>query len=138
MAVLPLKPTYEELRLTVSSAELVLPGLNKVEELILACEISSLPNHNCNLVFKRAEARGEFNGKMLFKANRPLVNAYFTLSFPDFQKLETMCVEGEPVRPITIYLKIEKSREVHNGEVLVTGNDFALSVCDISWRRPLF
>jgi hypothetical protein len=138
MTVLPLKPTYDELRITVSSAELVLPGLNKVEELILACEISSLPNHNCNLVFKRAEARGEFNGKMLFKANRPLVNAYFTLSFPDFQKLETMCVEGEPVRPITIYLKIEKSREVHNGEVLVTGNDFALSVCDISWRRPLF
>lgn len=48
MVILPLKPSFEELRLTVSSAEMVLPGLNLDEEIVFACEISSLPNHNCN------------------------------------------------------------------------------------------
>ena len=138
MAVLQLTPSYEELRLTVSSAEMVLPGLNQDEEIILSCEISSLPTYNCNVVFRRAATRDELTGQMHFQANRPLVNADLILNFSDFEKLEAMCVRGESVRPITLYLKIAKSREIHNGEVLMTGNDFVLNVCDLSWRHPLF
>ena len=59
MVVLPLKPSFEELRLTVSSAEMVLPGLNLDEEIVFACEISSLPNHNCNVIFRTAKVRNE-------------------------------------------------------------------------------
>lgn len=138
MAVLPLIPSYEELRLTVSSAEMVLPGLNQNKEIILACEISSLPNHNCNVVFRRAEEIVGLIGQMSFQANRPLVNVDLILNFADFEKLQDMCVSGEPVRPITLYLKIAKSRQIHNGEVLTTGDDFLLNVCDLSWRHPLF
>ena len=138
MVVLQLTPSYEELRLTVSSAEMVLPGLNQDEEIILSCEISSLPTYNCNVVFRRAATRDELTGQMHFQANRPLVNADLILNFSDFEKLEAMCVRGESVRPITLYLKIAKSREIHNGEVLMIGNDFVLNVCDLSWRHPLF
>jgi hypothetical protein len=138
MVVLQLTPSYEELRLTVSSAEIVLPGLNQDEEIILACEISSLPTYNCNVVFRRAAARDELTGQMRFQANRPLVNVDLILNFSDFEKLEAMCVRGESVRPITLYLKVAKSQEIHNGEVLMAGNDFVLNVCDLSWRHPLF
>jgi hypothetical protein len=138
MAVLQLTQSYEELRLTVSSAEMVLPGLNQDEEIVLACEISSLPTYNCNVIFRREAASDELIGQMRFQANRPLVNADLILNFSDFEKLEVMCVSGEPVRPITLYLKIAKSREIHNGEVLMIGNDFVLNVCDLSWRHPLF
>ena len=138
MAVMPLMPSYEELRLTVSSAEMVLPGLNQDKEIIFACEISSLPNHNCNVVFRRVEERVGLTGHMSFQANRPLVNTDLILNFSDFEKLEAMCVRGESVRPITLYLKIAKSREIHNGEVSIKGNDFILNVCDLSWRHPLF
>ena len=117
---------------------MVLPGLNQDEEIILSCEISSLPTYNCNVVFRRAATRDELTGQMHFQANRPLVNADLILNFSDFEKLEAMCVRGESVRPITLYLKIAKSREIHNGEVLMIGNDFVLNVCDLSWRHPLF
>ena len=63
MAVLQLTPSYEELRLTVSSAEMVLPGLNQDEEIVLACEISSLPTYNCNVIFRREAASDELISK---------------------------------------------------------------------------
>ena len=100
MVVLPLKPSFEELRLTVSSAEMVLLGLNLDEEIVFACEISSLPNHNCNVIFRTAKVRNEVPGYMRFQANRPLVLADLTLNFSDFEKLKHMCSNGEPVRPI--------------------------------------
>ena len=138
MAVLPLVPSHEELRLTVASAEMVLPRLNQNEEIIFACEISSLPTHNCNLVFKRSEAKGELTGQMCFRANRPLVTADLILNSSDFEKLKAVCASGEPVRPITLYLQIGKSREIQNGEIIITDNDFNLNIFDLSWRRPLF
>ena len=138
MVVLPLKPSFEELRLTVSSAEMVLPGLNLDEEIVFACEISSLPNHNCNVIFRTAKVRSEVPGYMRFQANRPLVLADHTLNSSDFEKLKRMCSNGEPVRPISLYLKIEKSREIHNGEVLISTKDFVLNIVDVSWRHPLF
>ena len=55
MAVLPLVQRYEELRLTVASAEMVLPSLDMDDEIILSCDISSLPTHNCNVVFRRSQ-----------------------------------------------------------------------------------
>ena len=138
MAVLPLVPSYEELRLTVASAEMVLPRLNQNEEIIFACEISSLPTHNCNLVFKKSEAKGELTGQMFFRANRPLVTADLILRVSAFEKLKSMCVRGEPVRPITLYLKISKSREISNGEINISTSDFTLNIFDLSWRHPLF
>ena len=50
MAVLSLVPSYDELRLTVLGAEIVLPSLTEDEQIILSCEISSLPTYNCNVV----------------------------------------------------------------------------------------
>ena len=51
MKVLPFTSSSEELRLTVTSAEILSPGLSRDEEISFSCEISSLPNHNCNMIF---------------------------------------------------------------------------------------
>jgi hypothetical protein len=49
-----------------------------------------------------------------------------------------MCFYGEPVRPISLYLKIAKGREIKNGEIIMQDNDFVLNIFDLSWRHPLF
>ena len=63
MAVLSLVPSYDELRLTVLGAEIVLPSLTEDEQIILSCEISSLPTYNCNVVFQRLEVKNEVVGQ---------------------------------------------------------------------------
>ena len=55
-----------------------------------------------------------------------------------FEKLEKICSGGEPVRPISLYLKIAKRREIKNGEIIIGNEDFTVDIFDISWRRPLF
>ena len=138
MAVLSLVPSYDELRLTVLGAEMVLPSLTEDEQIILSCEISSLPTYNCNVVFQRLEVKNEVAGQMCFQSSRPLVNTEISLDFPAFEKLKSMCFYGEPVRPITLYLKIAKGREIKNGEIIMQDNDFVLNIFDLSWRHPLF
>ena len=138
MAVLPLGASHEELRLTVSSAEMVLPSLGQGEEVFIACEISSLPTHNCNVVFRKSQTKHELTGQISFQANRPLVTADLVLDYSIFEKFKEICLKGEPVRPITLYLKIGKSREIQNGEIIIPEKNFTLNVFDLSWRLPLF
>ena len=138
MAILPFVNSYEELRLTVTSGEMVLPGLAGDDQMILSCDISSLPNHNCNVAFRRSVGENNLIGQILFQSSRPLVTADIGLDTMAFEKLKSMCSRGEPVRPITIYLKIYKSREIKNGEVSIGNADFSLNICDLSWRHPLF
>ena len=104
MAVLPLVQRYDELRLTVASAEMVLPGLNLDDEIVLSCDISSLPTHNCNVVCRRLQIKNKLTGQMFFQSSRPLVTAQIALECAAFEKLKSMCFRGEPVRPITLYL----------------------------------
>ena len=75
---------------------------------------------------------------MCFLANRPLVTADLVLDYSVFEKLKAVCFKGEPVRPITFYLKIGKSREIQNGEIIILKHNFTLNVFDLSWRLPLF
>ena len=138
MAVLPLVQRYEELRLTVASAEMVLPGLAADDEIILSCDISSLPTHNCNVVCRRSQVKSKLTGQIFFQSSRPLVTAKIDLDCAGFEKLKLMCFRGEPVRPITLYLKISKSREISNGEINISTSDFTLNIFDLSWRHPLF
>ena len=140
MAVLPLVQRYEELRLTVASAEMVLPSLAKDDEIILSCDISSLPTHNCNVVCRRSQDKdkNKLTGQIFFQSSRPLVTAEIGLESSAFEKLKSMCSRGEPVRPITLYLKISKSREITNGEINISNSDFTLNIFDLSWRHPLF
>ena len=138
MAVLPLVQRYEELRLTVASAEMVLPSLDMDDEIILSCDISSLPTHNCNVVCRRSQIKSKLTGQMFFQSSRPLVTAKIDLECATFEKLKTMCFRGEPVRPITLYLKTPKSREIVNGEINISSSDFSLNIFDLSWRHPLF
>jgi hypothetical protein len=138
MTVLPLAPIFEELRLTVTSAEIVLLSLKYDTELTFSCEISSLPTHNCNMIFRKSELNNVMSGQIYFRSNRPLVTAEMLLDVKNFKKLEEICSKGEPVRPLTLYLKIAKSREIKNGEVIIKNNDFTLDIIDLSWRRPLF
>ena len=56
----------------------------------------------------------------------------------NLEKLEKICSGGEPVRPISLYLKIAKRREIKNGEIIIGNEDFTVDIFDISWRRPLF
>ena len=91
---------------------------------MLSCEISSLPTHNCNMVFRKSELNDAMSGQMYFRSNRPLVTAEMLLDVKNFEKLEEICSGGEPVRPLTLYLKIAKSREIKNGEVIIKNNDF--------------
>ena len=138
MAVLPLVQRYDELRLTVASAEMVLPGLTLDDEIVLSCDISSLPTHNCNVVCRRSQIKNKITGQMFFQSSRPLVTVKIDLECAAFEKLKSMCFRGEPVRPITLYLKIPKSREIVNGEINISSSDFSLNIFDLSWRHPLF
>jgi ASC-1-like (ASCH) protein len=67
-----------------------------------------------------------------------LVTAEISLNYKNFEKLEKICSGGEPVRPISLYLKIAKRREIKNGEIIIGNEDFTVDIFDISWRRPLF
>ena len=138
MVVLPLTSIFEKLQLTVTSAEIVLTSLKNDTEITLSCEISSLPTYNCNMVFRKSDSNDAMIGQMCFRSARPLVTAEMIVSKENFEKLEKICSGGEPVRPISLYLKIAKRREIKNGEIIIGNEDFTVDIFDISWRRPLF
>ena len=138
MEVLPLTSIFEKLQLTVTSAEIVLTSLQNESELVLSSEISSLPTYNCNMVFRKMDSNDSMIGQMYFRSGRPLVTAEISVNYKNFEKLEKICSGGEPVRPISLYLKIAKRREIKNGEIIIGNEDFTVDIFDISWRRPLF
>ena len=138
MEVLPLTSIFEKLQLTVTSAEMVLTSLQNESELVLSSEISSLPTYNCNMVFRKTDSNDSMIGQMCFRSGRPLVTAEISVNYKNFEKLEKICSGGEPVRPISLYLKITKRREIKNGEIIIGNEDFTVDIFDISWRRPLF
>jgi len=138
MVVLPLASIFEKLQLTVTSAEIVLTSLKNDTEITLSCEISSLPTYNCNMVFRKSDSNDPMIGQMCFRSVRPLVTAEISVNYKNFEKLEKICSGGEPVRPISLYLKIAKRREIKNGEIIIGNEDFTVDIFDISWRRPLF
>ena len=138
MEVLPLTSIFEKLQLTVTSAEIVLTSLKNETEIVLSSEISSLPTYNCNMVFRKMDSNDSIIGQMCFRSGRPLVTVEITVNYKNFEKLEKICNGGEPVRPISLYLKIAKRREIKNGEIIIGNEDFTVDIFDISWRRPLF
>ena len=138
MEVLPLTSIFEKLQLTVTSAEIVLTSLRNETEIVLSSEISSLPTYNCNMVFRKMDSNDFIIGQMCFRSGRPLVTVEITVNYKNFEKLEKICSGGEPVRPISLYLKIAKRREIKNGEIIIGNEDFTVDIFDISWRRPLF
>ena len=138
MEVLPLTSIFEKLQLTVTSAEIVLTSLKNETEIVLSSEISSLPTYNCNMVFRKTDSNDSMIGQMYFRSGRPLVTAEISVNYKNFEKLEKICSGGEPVRPISLYLKIAKRREIKNGEIIIGNEDFTVDIFDISWRRPLF
>ena len=138
MEVLPLTSIFEKLQLTVTSAEIVLTSLKNDTEIVLSSEISSLPTYNCNMVFRKTDLNDSMTGQMCFRSGRPLVTAEISVNYKNFEKLEKICSGGEPVRPISLYLKIAKRREIKNGEIIIGNEDFTVDIFDISWRRPLF
>ena len=138
MEVLPLTSTFEKLQLTVTSAEIVLTSLKNETEIVLSSEISSLPTYNCNMVFRKMDSNDSMIGQMCFRSGRPLVTVEISVNYKNFEKLEKICNGGEPVRPISLYLKIAKRREIKNGEIIIGNEDFTVDIFDISWRRPLF
>ena len=138
MEVLPLTSIFEKLQLTVTSAEIVLTSLGSETEIVLSSEISSLPTYNCNMVFRKMDSNDSIIGQMCFRSGRPLVTVEITVNYKNFEKLEKICSGGEPVRPISLYLKIAKRREIKNGEIIIGNEDFTVDIFDISWRRPLF
>jgi hypothetical protein len=138
MEVLPLTSIFEKLQLTVTSAEIVLTSLKNDTEIVLSSEISSLPTYNCNMVFRKTDLNDSMTGQMCFRSGRPLVTAEISVNYKNFEKLEKICSGGEPVRPISLYLKIAKRREINNGEIIIGNEDFTVDIFDISWRRPLF
>ena len=138
MEVLPLTSIFEKLQLTVTSAEIVLTSLKNETEIVLSSEISSLPTYNCNMVFRKTDSNDSMIGQMCFRSVRPLVTAEVFVNYHNFEKLEKICSVGEPVRPISLYLKVAKRREIKNGEIIIGNEDFTVDIFDISWRRPLF
>ena len=138
MEVLPLTSIFEKLQLTVTSAEIVLASLKNDTEIVLSSEISSLPTYNCNMVFRKMDSNDSMIGQMYFRSGRPLVTAEISVNYKNFEKLEKICSGGEPVRPISLYLKIAKRREIKNGEIIIGNEDCTVDIFDISWRRPLF
>ena len=126
MEVLPLTSIFEKLQLTVTSAEIVLTSLKNNTEIILSSEISSLPTYNCNMVFRKMDSNDSMIGQMYFRSGRPLVTAEISVNYKNFEKLEKICSGGEPVRPISLYSKIAKRREIKNGEIIIGNEDFTV------------
>ena len=112
MAVLPLTSIFEELQLTVTSAESSFTSLKNDVEIMLSCEISSLPTHNCNMVFRKSDSNDAYDWTNVFSLSSTFGYGRNILNYKNFEKLEKICSGGEPVRPISLYLKIAKREKL--------------------------
>lgn len=136
MSVHPIERKFDELQLTLTSADIQFVGVAVSEAISLSCQISSLPSYNCSVVLNPVRSVDWTIGEINFKADKPIASAELNLETASFEKLKFL-MQNPPARPASIFLKVVKSANISSGEVLLSKQNFALQVCDIALRYPI-
>jgi len=136
MSVHPIGLSFDELQLTLNSADIQFLGVAVSEAISLSCQISSLPSYNCNVILNSVAFVDGVIGEITFKSDKPIASAELNLETASFEKLKVL-MRNPPARPASIFLKVVKSANISSGEVLLPKQNFALQVCDIALRYPI-
>jgi hypothetical protein len=136
MSVHPIERRFDELQLTLNSAEIQFLGVSVSEVISLSCQISSLPAYNCSVILNSVLSADANIGEISFKADKPIASAELDLEDASFEKLKSL-MQKPPARPASIFLKVVKSPNISSGEVLMPRQNFAFQVCDIAIRYPI-
>lgn len=136
MSVHPIGRSFDELQLTLTSADIQFLGVAVSEVISLSCQISSLPSYNCNVILNSVESIDGIIGEITFKSDKPIATAELNLETASFDKLKVL-MQNPPARPASIFLKVLKSSNISSGEVLLPKQNFALQICDIALRYPI-
>ena len=136
MSVHPIKRKFDELQLTLNSADVQFLGVAASEALSLSCQISSLPSYNCNVIINSVELISGTIGEIAFKVDKPIASAELDLENSSFENLKFL-MKSPPARPASIFLKVIKSPNISSGEILMSKQNFSLQVCDIAMRYPI-
>ena len=136
MSVHPIKHRFDELQLTLNSAEIQFLGVAVSEVISLSCQISSLPSYNCSVILNSVVSVDANIGEISFKSDKPIASAELNLEGASFEKLKAL-MQNPPARPASIFLKVVKSSNISSGEVLMPRQNFAFQVCDIAIRYPI-
>ena len=136
MSVHPLERRFDELQLTLNSAEIQFLGVSVSEVIYLSCQISSLPAYNCSVILNSVLSVDANIGEISFKADKPIASAELDLEDASFEKLKSL-MQKPPARPASIFLKVVKSPNISSGEVLMPRQNFAFQVYDIVIRYPI-
>ena len=136
MSVHPIGLSFDELQLTLNSADIQFLGVAVSEAISLSCQISSLPSYNCNVILNSVAFVDGVIGEITFKSDKPIASAELNLETASFEKLKVL-MRNPPARPASIFLKVVKSANISSGEVLLSKQNFALQVCDIALRYPI-
>ena len=136
MSVHQIGHRFDELQLTLNSADFQFLGVAASEAISLSCQISSLPSYNCNVILNSVAFVDGVIGEITFKSDKPIASAELNLETASFEKLKVL-MRNPPARPASIFLKVVKSANISSGEVLLPKQNFALQVCDIALRYPI-
>ena len=136
MSVHPIERRFDELQLTLNSAEIQFLGVAVSEVISLSCQISSLPSYNCSVILNSVVSVDANIGEISFKSDKPIASAELNLEDASFEKLKVL-MQNPPARPASIFLKVVKSSNISSGEVLMPMQNFAFQVCDIAIRYPI-
>ena len=136
MSVHPIGLSFDELQLTLNSADIQFLGVAVSEAISLSCQISSLPSYNCNVILNSVAFVDGVIGEITFKSDKPIASAELNLETASFEKLKVL-MRNPQARPASIFLKVVKSANISSGEVLLPKQNFALQVCDIALRYPI-
>jgi len=136
VSVHPIKRKFDELQLTLNSADVQFLGVAASEAISLSCQISSLPSYNCNVIINSVELISGAIGEIAFKVDKPIASAELDLENSSFENLKFL-MKSPPARPASIFLKVIKSPYISSGEILLSKQNFSLQVCDIAMRYPI-
>ena len=136
MSVHPIERKFDELQLTLNSADIQFLGVAVSEVISLSCQISSLPSYNCSVILNSVEFVDGMIGEITFKSDKPIASAELNLQTAAFDRLKLL-MRNPPARPASIFLKVVKSANISSGEVRLPKQKFALQVCDIALRYPI-
>ena len=136
MSVHQIERRFDELQLTLNSADIQFLGVAVSEAISLSCQISSLPTYNCNVILNSVKQVDGMIGEIMFKSDKPIASAELNLETASFEKLKLL-MQSPPARPASIFLKVVKSSNISSGEVLLPKQNFALQICDIALRYPI-
>ena len=136
MSVHPIERTFDELQLTLNSADIQFRGVAVSEAISLSCQISSVPSYNCNVVLNSVDMVVGPIGEIVFKIEKPIASAELDLETTSFENLKAL-MKSSPARPASIFLKVIKNSYISSGEIFMPKQNFSLKVCDITIRYPI-